>query len=128
MTTHETLEAKHKTFDSPNIDDVNDGGLRLRHGSGKSTKKNPLVNSDEIDRAKHVSDLKVKTTTSGHRPTSSGHDSDADISINDTKPKRSNDAPIFDYNTYWLTRIVMLRSVAFLCCKRISFRNALPTL
>ena len=126
MTTHETLETKQEMSDSLNIEDVNDGGLRLRHGSRKSTKKNPFVNSDEIDRAKHLSsDLKVKAESCETSKSSGAGPGGG--SAAGRNPKRSKDVPIFDYNTYWLTRIVMLRSVAFLCCKRISFVTTCQT-
>ena len=109
MTTNE-----QKTFHSSNVEDVNGGGLRKRHGSQKPITKKSLDDSDENGRTKPDS----------ASPSGSSTDIDSDASATaDQAAKRTTDITILDHNTYWLTRIVMLRSVAFICGKSTSTKT-----
>ena len=122
MTTNE-----QKTFDSSKVEDVNGGELRRRHGFGKPPIEKSIGDTGEdgqktepTDSATPKTPPATPTVTSSSDTADSDSNDDVDLLDDDEPAIKPVENPILDHNTYWLTRIVMLRSVAFICCTGFS--------
>ena len=118
MTTNE-----QKTFDSSKVEDVNAGELRRRHGFGKPPVEKSIGDTGEGGQKKEATDSATPktppatpTATSSSESADSESNDDVDLVDDDEPAIKPVEIPILDHNTYWLTRIVMLRSVSFICC------------
>jgi len=124
MTTNE-----QKTFDSSKVEDVDGGELRRRHGLGKPPIEKSIGDTGEDVQKSKATDSATPTTppatptaTSSSESADSESDDvdDVDLVDDDEPAIKPVENPILGHNTYWLTRIVMLRSVAFICCTGFS--------